>query len=128
MKKGQCLIRAYNYLIDYMLCDRILLHMLKIRLQRIGRKNNPAFRVVLTDSKNSTKSGKFKEILGSYIPKSGEVLFKADRIAYWMSKGAQTSDTVHNFLVSQKLIDAKKKNVLSKKSPTKPRKTLKEAK
>jgi len=101
--------------------------MLKIRLQRIGRKNDPAFRVVLTDSKNSTKSGKFKEILGSYIPKSGEVLFKAERIAYWMSKGAQTSDTVHNFLVSQKLIEGKKKNVLSKKSPTKPRKTLKEA-
>jgi small subunit ribosomal protein S16 len=78
--------------------------MLMIRLQRIGRKNDPAFRVVLTDSKNSTKSGKFKEILGSYNLKKGEVLFKADRIIYWMSQGAQVSDTVHNFLVQQKLI------------------------
>jgi small subunit ribosomal protein S16 len=101
--------------------------MLKIRLQRIGRKNDPAFRVVLTDSKNSTKSGKFKEILGSYNVKKGEVLFKQDRISYWMSQGAKTSDTIHNFLVHQKLIEGKKKNVLSKKSPTKTKKELKKA-
>ncbi len=101
--------------------------MLMIRLQRIGRKNDPAFRVVLTDSKNSTKSGKFKEILGSYNLKSGEVLFKADRIKHWIGNGAQTSATVHNFLVHQKLVEGKKKNVLSKKSPTKARKELKKA-
>ncbi|ETB63603.1 TPA: 30S ribosomal protein S16 [Candidatus Nomurabacteria bacterium] len=101
--------------------------MLKIRLQRIGRKNDPAFRVVLTDSKNSAKSGRFKEILGSYNLKKNEVVFKADRISYWMKNGAQVSDTVFNFLVSQKLIEGKKKNVLSKKSPTKPRKELKKS-
>lgn len=101
--------------------------MLKIRLQRIGRKNDPAFRVVLTDSKNSTKSGKFKEILGSYNVKKGEVLFKKDRISYWMSQGAKTSDTIHNFLVHQKLIEGKKKNVLPKKSPTKAKKELKKS-
>lgn len=101
--------------------------MLSIRLQRIGRKNDPAFRVLLTDSKNSAKSGKFKEILGSYNVKSGEVLFKADRIAYWIGQGAQTSDTVHNFLVAQKLVVGKKRNVLSKKSPTKSKKELKKS-
>ena len=101
--------------------------MLKIRLQRIGRKNDPAFRVVLTDSKNSAKSGRFKEILGSYNLKKNEVVFKADRISYWMKNGAQVSDTVFNFLVGQKLIEGKKKNVLSKKSPTKPRKELKKS-
>ncbi len=101
--------------------------MLMIRLQRIGRKNDPAFRVVLTDSKNAAKSGKFKEILGSYNLKSGEVLFKADRIKHWISNGAQTSATVHNFLVHQKIVEGKKKNVLSKKSPTKARKELKKA-
>ena len=99
--------------------------MLKIRLQRIGRKNDPSFRVVLTDSKNAAKSGKFKEILGSYNPKGGEVLFKADRVTFWMKNGAQVSDTVHNFLVHQKVIEGKKKNVLAKKSPTKARKELK---
>jgi small subunit ribosomal protein S16 len=103
----------------------IALHMLKIRLQRIGRKNDPSFRVVLTDSKNAAKSGKFKEILGSYNVKTGEVLFKADRIKDLLKTGAQTSATVHNYLVHQKIIEGKKKNVLSKKSPTKPRKELK---
>lgn len=101
--------------------------MLKIRLQRIGRKNNSAFRVLLTDSKNSAKSGKFKEILGSYNLKTGEVLFKKDRVDYWIKNGAQVSDTIHNFLVHQKLVPGKKRNVLSKKSPTKARKELKKA-
>lgn len=99
--------------------------MLKIRLQRIGRKNDPSFRAVLTDSKNSTKSGKFLEVVGTYNPKSGEANFKTDRILHWMSKGAQISDTVHNFLVSQKVIEGKKKNVLPKKKPTSKRKELK---
>jgi small subunit ribosomal protein S16 len=99
--------------------------MLKIRLQRIGRKNDPAFRVVLTDSKNSTKSGRFLEIVGTYNPKAGEAKFEADRIKYWISKGAKLSDTMHNFLVHQKIIEGKKVNVLPKKKPTVKRKELK---
>lgn len=99
--------------------------MLKIRLQRIGRKNDPSFRAVLTDSKNSTKSGRFLEIVGTYNPKSGTKIFEAERIRYWLSKGAKLSDTMHNFLVTEGLIQGKKVNVLSKKSPTKPRKELK---
>ncbi len=91
--------------------------MLKIRLQRIGRKNEAQFRAVLTDSKNSTKSGKFLEILGTYNPKAGIVSFKNDRLKHWMSMGAQTTATVHNFLVHNKIIEGKKKNVLSRKSP-----------
>lgn len=101
--------------------------MLAIRLQRTGRKNDPAFRVVLTDSKNAAKSGRFLEILGSYNVKSGEVLFKADRIKHWISMGAKASDTVNNFLISQKIVEGKKKNVLSRKTPTKKRKELKAA-
>lgn len=99
--------------------------MLKIRLQRIGRKNDPAFRVVLTDSKNSTKSGKFLEIVGTYNPKVGETKFETERIKYWMSKGAKLSDTMHNFLVHEKVIEGKKINVLPKKKPTLKRKELK---
>ena len=99
--------------------------MLKIRLQRIGRKNDPSFRAVLTDSKNSTKSGKFLEIVGTYNPKAGDVNFQAERIQHWISKGAQLSDTMHNFMVHHKVIEGKKKNVLSKKSPTIKRKELK---
>jgi len=99
--------------------------MLKIRLQRIGRKNDPSFRAVLTDSKNSTKSGKFLEIVGTYNPKKGEANFESEKILYWMSKGAKLSDTMHNFLVHQKIIEGKKINVLSKKSPTLKKKELK---
>ncbi|MCE9517817.1 30S ribosomal protein S16, partial [Candidatus Nomurabacteria bacterium] len=64
---------------------------------------------------------------GSYNVKTGEVLFKAERISHWIKNGAQVSDTVHNFLVSQKLIEGKKKNVLSRKSPTQKRKEIKKA-
>ena len=99
--------------------------MLKIRLQRIGRKNDPAFRVVLTDSKNSTKSGKFLEIIGIYNPKAGKTSFKTERIKYWISKGAQLSNTMHNFMVHEKIVEGKKINVLPKKKPTKKRKELK---
>lgn len=99
--------------------------MLKIRLQRIGRKNDPSFRAVLTDSKNSTKSGRFLEILGTYNPKAGEKTLKTDRIKYWIGKGAQPSDTMHNFLVQDKVIEGKKRNVLPKKKPTVKRKELK---
>jgi len=99
--------------------------MLKIRLQRIGRKNDPAFRAVLTDSKNSTKSGRFLEIVGTYNPKAGETKLETERIKYWMSKGAKLSDTMHNFLVHEKVIPGKKVNVLPKKTPTLKRKELK---
>lgn len=93
-----------------------ILDMLTIRLQRTGRKNQAQFRVVLTDSKNSPKSGRFKEILGSYDPKSGITQFNADRVKHWVGLGAKASGTVHNFLVDKKIITGDKKNVLPKKT------------
>ncbi|MCC6198748.1 30S ribosomal protein S16 [Candidatus Nomurabacteria bacterium] len=99
--------------------------MLSIRLQRIGRKNEVAFRVVLTDSKNAAKSGKFKEVLGFYTLKEDKIEFKKERISHWLSVGAQPSDTVYNMLVSAGIIEGKKRNVLSKKLPTVKRKEIK---
>lgn len=91
-----------------------------IRLQRVGRKHIPVFRLVLTDSKNSTKSGKFIEILGSHDPRNDKgTVVKADRVKYWMGQGAKLSDTVHNLFVTHKLIEGKKINNLPKKSPIK---------
>ncbi|MEI8129888.1 MAG: 30S ribosomal protein S16 [bacterium] len=101
--------------------------MLMIRMQRIGRRNEAHFRIVLTDHKNAAKSGKFQEILGAYNPKAGEVTIKEDRVKHWMSVGAQPSDTVYNFLVTKGIVVGKKKNVLSRKAPTKKRKELKAA-
>lgn len=87
--------------------------MLKIRLQRVGRKHEPVFRLVLTDSKNSTKSGKYLENLGHYDARRGETaVFDTEKITYWMSKGAQLSGTVHNMLVDKKAVSGKKINVL----------------
>ena len=102
--------------------------MLKIRLQRTGRKNDPYFRVVLTDSKNAAKSGKFLEVLGNYDPKKGETVFREDRVKYWMSKGAKLSETINNFLVKKKIIEGKKQNVLSRKNPVNKKKKKAEAK
>lgn len=90
--------------------------MLKMRLQRTGRKNEPSFRVVLGEHTNSAQSGKFIEVLGSYDPKAGKVEVKADRVKYWLSKGAQPSGTVHNFLVDKGIVEAKKINVLPKRT------------
>lgn len=91
--------------------------MLKIRLSRVGRKHEPKFRLVLTDSKNAAKSGKFLEILGSYDPREDKPVFKSEKIMEWVGKGAKVSDTVHNLLVKEKVISGKKINVLPKKSP-----------
>lgn len=94
--------------------------MLMIRLQRIGRTNDPAFRVVLTDRRNSPKSRNFVEILGTYNVQAGKTAFNAERIKYWISKGAKLSPTMHNFMVHEKIISGKKINVLSRKSPINP--------
>ncbi len=94
--------------------------MLTIRLQRVGRKHEPVFRLVLTDSKNSPKSGKFLEILGSYDARRGDqAVFNDEKVKHWLSKGAKVSDTVHNLLIDKKVITGKKINKLPKKSPIK---------
>ncbi len=92
--------------------------MLKIRLQRTGRKHEPTFRVVLTDSKNGPKSGRFLEILGSYdARRNQDTQLKKERIQHWIGQGAQVSDTVHNLLITHEVIAGKKINVLPLKTP-----------
>ena len=93
--------------------------MLMIRLQRVGRKHEPTFRLVLTDSKNGPKSGKYLEVLGSYDPRLDNKVekFKIERIKELINKGAKLSNTVHNYLVDKKVISGKKINALPKKKP-----------
>ncbi|HZS42996.1 MAG TPA: 30S ribosomal protein S16 [Candidatus Paceibacterota bacterium] len=90
--------------------------MLKIRLQRTGRIHEPTFRLILTDSKNSTKSGRAIEVLGSHDFRKTNTEINAERVKYWMSQGAKPTDTVHNLLISEKVIEGKKINVLPKKT------------
>ncbi len=93
--------------------------MLTMRLQRIGRKNEPHYRVVITDKRNGVQSGKFIDIVGSYNPKMGTIELKKELITDWISKGVQLSDTVHNFLVTHKVIEGKKISSLPKKTSVK---------
>lgn len=85
-----------------------------MRLQRIGRKNDPAYRVVVVDSRQGPKSGNFVSIVGTYNPKLGQVALKGNEIKEWMKNGVQVSPTVHNMLITQKVIEGKKINVLPK--------------
>lgn len=95
----------------------------------MGRKHEPVFRLVLTDSKNSTKSGKLLEILGNFDARRGEKAeFKGERVSYWISKGAQATPTVHNLLIDKKIIEGKKINNLPLKKPIVKDATLKPAK
>ncbi|MBI2053507.1 MAG: 30S ribosomal protein S16 [Candidatus Sungbacteria bacterium] len=82
-----------------------------IRFQRVGRKNDPAFRLMLTEKHSKPKSGGI-ELLGSYHPKTKETVLKNDRILYWMSKGAKASPTAQNLLIAKGVIQGKKIHVV----------------
>jgi small subunit ribosomal protein S16 len=90
--------------------------MLKIRLQRTGRKNDPHFRLIVTESTLKPKTTQFAEIVGTYNVKAGIFEAKGDRVKHWMSVGAQVSPTVHNLLISKGVLEGKKLNVLPKKT------------
>ena len=90
-----------------------------MRLQRVGRIHEPTFRLVLTESENGTKSGRFEELLGSYDPRKSVDSFNSLRIKHWLSQGVRVTPTVHNLLVKHKIINGKKIDVAatSKKVP-----------
>lgn len=99
-----------------------------IRLQRVGRKHEPKFRVVLTDSKNGPKSGKFLQVLGHFDARLENKVsqFKIDEIKKHMANGAKLSDTLHNFLVRNKVIPGKVVNNLPKRTAIKKEQTPEE--
>ena len=68
-------------------------------MKRVGAKNAPVFRIVVADSR-SPRDGKFIEEIGVYHPlKSGNnFTLQLERAQYWLSKGAQPSDTVASFI------------------------------
>jgi small subunit ribosomal protein S16 len=74
-----------------------------IRLRREGAKNRPYYKVVVADSR-SPRDGKFIEIIGTYDPKVAghNSSLKLERAEYWISKGAQPSDTVRSLIKKQK--------------------------
>jgi small subunit ribosomal protein S16 len=93
--------------------------MLVIRFQRIGRKNDPAFRIVVTEKTAAPKAGKYVDLVGTYNPKTKAFTLAEDRVKDWMGKGAQLSPSLHNLLVNKGIVEGKKVNVLPKKRPIK---------
>jgi small subunit ribosomal protein S16 len=96
---------------------RVGITMLKIRLQRVGRRNHAEFRVVVSEHTRTTTSSKYVDLLGSYSPHTNTAQLNQERVQYWLAKGAQPSGTVHNLLITKGILEGKKKNVLPKKTP-----------
>lgn len=92
-----------------------------MRLQRIGRKNSPSYRVVVVDSHQGPKSGKYVDQLGSYDPKSGVFQINAEKAVSWIGKGTQVSPTVHNMLISKSIIKGEKITVKAPKKEEAPK-------
>ncbi len=87
--------------------------MITIRLSRVGKKKQPSYRLIVSE-KSKDPWGRFIENLGTYNPlvKPANIKFNADRIKYWISKGAQTSNTVWNLLIDQGLVTGEKRKKL----------------
>ncbi len=90
--------------------------MLTIRLSRTGKKKQAYYRFIISE-KSKDPWGDSLEILGFYNPRMNPatVNLKKERIAYWLSKGAQTSDTVHNILVDHGVLKGEKVKTVRRK-------------
>ncbi len=96
--------------------------MLTIRLQRIGKVKKPSYRLIVSEKGRDTHD-RYLENLGTYNPllETGGFLPNAERITYWIGKGATMSDTVNNLLIKNGVIKGEKRKMifLSKKRKVK---------
>jgi len=95
--------------------------VLKIRLQRTGRRNAPTYRLVVAEH-TAPIQGKFVEIVGHYIPTKNnyQLEIKQNRVKHWISVGAQPSQTVARLCIKEGMKDLEK---FVKKRLMKPSKT-----
>jgi small subunit ribosomal protein S16 len=75
--------------------------MVKIRLSRLGRNKIPFYRIVVMDSKKA-RGGEYIENVGHYDPRHKKLTIKRDRIEYWISQGAQPTNTVAKLIAKDK--------------------------
>ena len=94
-----------------------------IRYQRIGRTNDPAFRIVLLEKARAARTGRIVEQLGTYNPKTKALRLDEVRVKEWMGKGAQPTDTMRNLLITKGVLEGKKADVF----PASGRKKMAEA-
>jgi small subunit ribosomal protein S16 len=81
--------------------------MLAIKLQRIGKKHQPSYRLVVAESRSKMAAPPVED-LGSYSPFTKKMTIKKDRAAHWMKMGAQPTVTAHNLLVKEGVLTTKK--------------------
>src|SRR3989338_3148843 len=93
--------------------------MVTIRLSRVGRKKQPSFRIIVSEKKRDV-FGHSLEIVGQYHPrakdKKDELVVNTERIEYWLSKGATTSNTLHNLFIDAGILKGEKKRTVFGKS------------
>ena len=94
--------------------------MLVIRLLRTGKRNQPFFKIVVTEKNSPPRGGRFVEELGFYNPLTKESSLEKERAQYWVSKGAQPSATIHNFLVKEGVLQSSKIPVQKKSKKAAP--------
>ena len=92
--------------------------MLTIRLQRVGKRNQPEFRIVLAE-KHRSATKKVVEILGNYNPRTKEFKLKnEERLKYWIAQHVQLSGTIHNLFVTRGFVTGKKVQAWKPKKKT----------
>ena len=84
--------------------------MLTIRLQRVGKKKFPTYRLVVSENSRDPQA-RHLEIVGSYNPHDKEkgLIIKEDRVKHWLDNGAQTSSTVGNLLIKLGILKSDKR-------------------
>ncbi|MFA6534006.1 MAG: 30S ribosomal protein S16 [Patescibacteria group bacterium] len=95
--------------------------MLMIRFSRFGSNHKPTWRLIVSEKSKDTH-GKVMEYLGSYNARSNPktAVLKADRIKFWMARGAQPSASVNNLLVKEGILTKKVRAWRPKKKEQKP--------
>lgn len=95
--------------------------MVKIRLKRTGKKNDPHYRIVVMPAR-SKRDGAAIEYLGYYNPRKKELKLDKERAKYWLEVGAQPTPTVHDILAKNKLMEPQKYFKSETKEETKEKK------
>jgi small subunit ribosomal protein S16 len=104
---SQHLVRIGLLIAVSAITDRQQRIMLTIKLSKLGKKNHKLFRVIINE-KGRDPYGRALEVLGSYDQYQKKLQVKNDRVTYWLSKGAQMTNTVNNLLVTHGVIDREK--------------------
>ena len=88
--------------------------MLVIRLQRVGRKHQPSYRVVVAERRSKLKAPPVED-LGFYNPFDKKAGLVKERIQHWLKIGAKASPTAHNLFVKNGVVEGPKLKIYMKK-------------